>query len=70
LLEKISNQEGISATQDEIDREVQRAARSEREAVAVTRARLEKEGVLERIADHIRTDKTIHYLFEQSEKQA
>jgi trigger factor len=70
LLEKISNKEGISATQDEIDREVQRVARSEREAVAVTRARLEKEGVLERIADHIRTDKTIHYLFEQSEKQA
>ena len=70
LLEKISNQEGISATQDEVDREVQRVARSEREPVAVTRARLEKEGVLERIADHIRTDKTIHHLFEQSQKQA
>jgi trigger factor len=69
MLEKISNQEGISATQDEVDREVQRIARSEREAVAMTRARLEKEGLLERIADHIRTDKTIQYLFEQSEKQ-
>ncbi len=40
LLEKISEQEGISATKDEVDREVQRIARQEREAVAVTRARL------------------------------
>ena len=70
LLEKISAREGIHATQDEIDREVQRIARSEREAVAMTRARLEKEGLLERISDHIQTEKTIHYLFEQSEKQA
>lgn len=70
LLEKISDREGVKATQDEIDREVQRVARNEREAMAVTRARLEKEGMLQRIADHIQTEKTIHFLFEQSQKQA
>jgi trigger factor len=70
LLEKISEKEGIKASQEEIDREVQRVARSEREAMAVTRARLEKEGMLQRIADHIQTEKTIQYLFEQAQKQA
>ncbi len=70
LLEKISDKEEIKAAQEEIDREVQRVARSEREAMAVTRARLEKEGMLQRIADHIQTEKTIQFLFEQSQKQA
>jgi trigger factor len=70
LLEKISDKEGIKASQEEVDREVQRVARSEREAMAVTRARLEKEGLLQRIADHIQTEKTIQYLFDQSQKQA
>ena len=70
LLEKISEKEGIKASQEEIDREVQRVARSEREAMAVTRARLEKEGMLQRIADHIQTEKTIQYLFDRAQKQA
>ena len=39
LLEKISDKEGIKPTQDEVDREVQRIARQEREAIPVTRAR-------------------------------
>lgn len=70
LLEKISDKEGIKPTQDEVDREVQRVARQEREAVPVTRARLEKEGTLARIADHIQAEKTLHFLFEQAQKQA
>jgi trigger factor len=70
LLEKISDKEGIKPTQDEVDREVQRIARQEREAVPVTRARLEKEGTLGRIADHIQAEKTLHFLFEQAQKQA
>ena len=70
LLEKISERESIYATKDEVDREVQRIARQEREPVPVTRARLEKEGTLGRIADHIRTEKTLHLLFEQAQKQA
>ena len=70
LLEKISEREGMHATKDEVDREVQRLARQEREAVPVTRARLEKEGALARIASHIQTEKTLHFLFEQAQKQA
>lgn len=68
LLEKISEREGITATRDEVDREVQRIARQEREAVPVTRARLEKDGALGRIANHIQTEKTLQFLFENSQK--
>lgn len=70
LLEKISEREGIKPTRDEVDREVQRIARQEREPLAVTRARLEKEGALARIASHIQTEKTLHFLFEQAQKHA
>jgi trigger factor len=53
-----------------VDREVQRFARSQREPVAAVRMKLEKEGGLERIANRIRTDKTINFLFEQARKVA
>ena len=68
LLEKIAERENVSAAKEEVDREVQRMARQEREAVAVTRARLEKDGTIGRIAAHIQTEKTLQLLFEQSEK--
>ncbi|MBV8729065.1 MAG: trigger factor [Acidobacteriia bacterium] len=70
LIEKTAEREGIVATRDEVDREVQRIARQEREAVAVTRARLEKEGALARIAGHIQAEKTLQFLFEQAHKEA
>ncbi len=70
LLEKIAESEGISATKDEVDREVQRISRQEREAVAVTRARLDKDGTLGRISGSIQTEKTLQFLFEQAQKQA
>ena len=70
LLDKIGEREAIGATQEEIDREVQRIARQQREAAAVTRAKLQKEGGLPRIASHIRTDKTLGFLFEHARKEA
>lgn len=70
ILDKIAEREAIGPTQEEMDREVQRIARQQREAVAVTRARLQKEGGLARIASHIRTDKTLSFLFEQARKEA
>jgi trigger factor len=70
LLEKIADKEGIAATKDEVDAELQRIARQEREAVAVTRARLDKDGTLSRIAGHIQTEKTLQFLFEQAQKHA
>jgi trigger factor len=69
LLEKISDKEGIKANKDEVDREVQRIAQQEREPIPVTRARLDKDGTLARIASHIQTEKTLQFLFEQAQKQ-
>ncbi len=70
LLDKIADREAMLATQEEVDREVQRVARQQREAVAVTRAKLQKDGAISRIAGHIRTEKTLNFLFEQARKEA
>jgi trigger factor len=69
LLEKVSDKEGIKATRDEVDREVQRIAQQAREPIPVTRARLDKDGTLARIANHIQTEKTLQFIFEQAQKQ-
>jgi trigger factor len=70
LLDKIAEREAIGATQEEVDREVQRIARQQREAVAVTRAKLQKDGAIGRIASSIRTEKTLNLIFEQARKEA
>jgi len=70
LLHKIADAEDIHATQDEVDREVQRIARQSREPVAAVRMRLEKEGALGRIAARIRTEKTLSFLFDHARKTA
>jgi trigger factor len=70
LLDKIAEREAIGATQEEIDREVQKIARQQREAVAAVRAKLQKDGAIARIAGHIRTEKTLSFLFEQARKEA
>ncbi len=68
LLDKIATTEHIDATVEDIDREVQRVARQEREAPASVRRRLEQDGTLRRIANHFRTEKTLGFLFEQARK--
>ncbi|MCX6624332.1 MAG: trigger factor, partial [Acidobacteria bacterium] len=70
LLDKIAEREAIETTVDEVDREVQRVAKQEREPAAAVRQRLEKDGSLGRIAARIRTDKTLAWLFEKSRKVA
>jgi trigger factor len=68
LLDRIAEREAIVPTNEEVDREVQRIARQDREMVAAVRRRLEKEGTLGRIASHIRTEKTLDFLFDQARK--
>ncbi|MFN0104924.1 MAG: trigger factor [Bryobacteraceae bacterium] len=68
LLEKVGDRESIHATREEVDTEVQRIARQDREAVASVRRRLEQDGTIGRIAGNIRTQKTLNFLFEQANK--
>jgi trigger factor len=68
LLGRISEREAIAATRDEVNREVERQARQNREPVAAVQMRFEKDGTMGRIASHIQTDKTLNFLFEHARK--
>jgi trigger factor len=70
LINRVADAESILATTEEVDREVQRIAKQEREPVAAVRLRLEKEDGLWRIASRIRTEKTLNFLFEHARKTA
>jgi len=70
LLSRISEREAIHPTNEEVDREVERFARQNREPVAAVRMRFEKDGTMNRIANNIRTEKTLNFLFEHARKTA
>ena len=70
LLSKIADRESIGVTRDEVDREVERLARQQREPVAALQIKFEKDGTLGRIASRIQTDKTLNFLFEHARKSA
>jgi trigger factor len=70
LIDKVADRESIHATNDEVDHEVQRIAKQEREPVAAMRKKLEKDGILGRIAYRIRGEKTLSFLFEHARKEA
>ncbi len=55
LLSKVAEREAIHATREEVDKEVERIARQQREPVAAVQMRFEKDGTLGRIASHIQT---------------
>jgi trigger factor len=70
LVDKIAEREAIAPTNDEVDTEVQRIAKQQREPVAAVRKKLQKDGMLSRIAYQIRSTKTLNFLFEHARKEA
>ena len=70
ILEKVSSAEAIFPTQEEVDAELSRISKQQREPIAAVRMRLEKDGTLGRIASRIRTEKTLDLLFERAVKTA
>lgn len=70
ILEKVAVAESIFTTQEEVDAELSRVSRQQREPIAAVRMRFEKDGTLGRIASRIRTEKTLGFLFEQAVKTA
>jgi trigger factor len=70
LVDKIAEREAIAPTNDEVDAEVQRIAKQQREPVAAVRKKLQKDGILSRIAYQIRSNKTLNFLFEHARKEA
>jgi trigger factor len=70
LIDRVAELENLFATQDEVDKEVQRFAKQTREPVAAVRKKLEKSGAIGRIAHRIRNEKALNLLFEYARKEA
>jgi trigger factor len=70
LLTRVAERESIGATRDEVNREVERIARAQREPLAALQMKFEKDGTLGRIASQIQTEKTLNFLFEHARKTA
>ncbi|MBY0503654.1 MAG: trigger factor [Bryobacteraceae bacterium] len=70
LLDRIATAEAIDATQDDLDREIQRVARERREPPIAVRQRWEKDGVMQNVASQIRDWKTRNFLFDNARKVA
>jgi trigger factor len=70
LLGRIAERETIGVTRDEVNREVEREARRRREPLAAVQRKFEKDGTMDRIANHIQTEKTLNFLFEHARKVA
>ncbi|MBZ5571723.1 MAG: trigger factor [Acidobacteriia bacterium] len=66
LLEKIADEEKIEVGDEEIDREVEALARQSKQPPEAIRARLTRDGALDRIRNRIRNDKTLDFLYRQS----
>ncbi len=70
LLERIADREAISVLKDEVDQEMIRFAKQNREPVAAVRKRFDENGTTARIANAIRTGKTLAFLFENARKES
>ena len=65
LLERIAQAEGISVSDEELDREVHMAALQSREPVEALRQRLTENGGLARIREQLKREKTASLLYER-----
>jgi trigger factor len=66
LLEKIAGEEKIEVSDAEIDREVDSLAKQSKQTSEAIRARLTRDGALDRIRNRIRSEKTLEFLYHQS----
>jgi trigger factor len=66
LLEKVADEENIQVSDEELEREVESLARQTEQAVEAVRARLTRDGGLDRIRTRSRNEKTLDWLYRQS----
>ena len=66
LLEKIADKEQVTVTDEDLDKEIHILAAQSQQPVDAVRARLIKEGAIDRIRNRIRTDKTLELLYSRS----
>ncbi|MGB8521488.1 MAG: trigger factor [Candidatus Acidiferrales bacterium] len=63
LIDRIADAEKIDATDEEVEKEIQSLAEQSGESATALRARLTKQGVLDRMKSKLRSDKTIEWLY-------
>jgi trigger factor len=66
LLDRIAEEEKIEVGDEEIDREIEALARQSKQTPEAIRARLTRDGALDRIRSRIRNEKTLDFLYRQS----
>ena len=66
ILEKIADQEKIEVTDEEVNREIESLAKQMQQTPEAVRARLTRDGALDRIRNRIRNDKTLDFLYGRS----
>jgi trigger factor len=66
VLDEVARREGLSASDEELDAEVQRYADRTGRSVAAVRARLEKEGGIGRLHSGLRREKTVNFLLSKA----
>jgi trigger factor len=66
LLDKIAEEEKIEVSDEEINVEIEALARQSKQTPEAIRARLTRDGALDRIRNRIRSEKTLDFLYRQS----
>jgi len=66
LLDRIADLEKVEVSDEELDREVDSLAKQSKQTSEAVRARLTRDGVLDRIRNRIRNEKTLDLLYHQS----
>ncbi len=66
LLERVAEEENIQVSDEELDRELESLARQSKQTSEAVRARLTRDGGLDRIRTRIRNEKTLDFLYHQS----
>jgi trigger factor len=66
LLERVADEENLQVSEDELNQELDALARQTKQSSEAVRARLTRDGGLDRIRTRIRNEKTLDYLYQQS----
>ena len=66
LLEKVADEENIQVSDEEVNQEVESLAKQTKQTSEAVRARLTRDGGLDKIRTRIRSEKTLDFLYHQS----
>jgi trigger factor len=66
LLERVAEEENVQVSDEEVNRELEALAKQSKQTSEAVRARLTRDGGLDRIRTRIRNEKTLDFLYRQS----